>query len=200
MKAGPNTLNLSNSNTYSGGTTINGGVLMASNTAGSATGSGLVTINGGTLSSGPHGGTVAGSVTAGSGPHVIATGLGVGTGGGNLTIGGNLNLNANSTLAFDFTGDTPDLMAIDGGMYLTDSGPVNVDINGTLSDHSYTLADFLGTTMNASNFNLVGERGYFVQVNNNSLQIVAVPEPSTFALLAVGACGLLVYVRRRRAS
>ena len=48
VKAGPNTLNLSGSNTYSGGTSIYGGYLQISNPANtSATGIGPVTVYGG---------------------------------------------------------------------------------------------------------------------------------------------------------
>ena len=64
--AGGGTLTLANSNTYAGGTTLNGGWLVASNgTQGSATGSGPVAVYSGGLAAGPAGGTITGPVTLG---------------------------------------------------------------------------------------------------------------------------------------
>ena len=76
-------------NTYSGGTTVSGGILLANNVAGSATGAGLVTVaSGGTL-----GGTgiISGAVTVNSGGG-FAPGNPLGT----LTISNNLTLAAGS--------------------------------------------------------------------------------------------------------
>jgi autotransporter-associated beta strand protein len=53
IKEGPGVLQLGGASEYAGGTTINGGTLLANNAEGSATGSGLVTIHHGTL--GGHG-------------------------------------------------------------------------------------------------------------------------------------------------
>ena len=65
---GGGTLILANSNTYAGGTTLNGGWLVASNGAqGSATGSGPMTVYNGGLAAGPAGGTITGPVTLGAG-------------------------------------------------------------------------------------------------------------------------------------
>lgn len=49
VKSGSGTLQLMAANTYAGGTTVNAGILVVSNTTGSATGSGPVTVNSGTL-------------------------------------------------------------------------------------------------------------------------------------------------------
>ena len=46
VKNGPGTLTIDNSGTYSGGTSVNAGVLQASNPTGSATGSGAVSVTG----------------------------------------------------------------------------------------------------------------------------------------------------------
>ena len=63
--SGTGTLSLGNANTYSGKTTVNSGVLDATNTSGSATGTGAVTLNGGILASGKRGASISGNVLAG---------------------------------------------------------------------------------------------------------------------------------------
>ena len=66
---------LSGSNSYTGGTVVEGGILVASNgTNGSATGSGSVTLSGGTLASGSGGGTISGGVAIGPAASEIAPG------------------------------------------------------------------------------------------------------------------------------
>ena len=62
-KLGLRTLVLSNANTYSGGTTVSGGVLSVSNQTGSASGSGAVDVTAGTLAGD---GIIAGPVTIGT--------------------------------------------------------------------------------------------------------------------------------------
>ena len=65
-KAGTGALTLTASNTYTGGTIVEVGILVASNgTGGSATGSGSVTLSGGTLAGGSGGGSIAGAVDIG---------------------------------------------------------------------------------------------------------------------------------------
>lgn len=62
-KSGKGRLDLTNGNTYAGGTTVKAGTLLADNTAGSATGTGPVRIASGALGGN---GTIAGAVTIGS--------------------------------------------------------------------------------------------------------------------------------------
>jgi autotransporter-associated beta strand protein len=91
IKTGAGTFILTGvSNSYSGGTTINGGTLLLNNTNGSGTGSGAVTVAGGGTLGGA--GIISGTVTVNSGG-ALAPGNPLGT----LTISNNLTLAAGST-------------------------------------------------------------------------------------------------------
>ena len=124
-KNGTGTLFLSvANNTYSGGTTVNGGTLMVSNTAGSATGSGSVTVNvGGTLAGA---GIISGAVTVNSGG-ALAPGNPLGT----LTLGNTLTLAAGST-TYVLVRHSPlanDSVHVSG--QLTEGGTLNVSDLGS---------------------------------------------------------------------
>ena len=128
LKTGAGILQLSNSNTYGGGTTLSAGTIIATNgTTGSATGGGTVTLNGGTLAgTSGLGGTISGPVQAGSGAHTIAPGFGLSPGTfGTLTLSGGLTTNSNTTLAFNL--GTTTTSTVNGPIYLGDllnvSGP-----------------------------------------------------------------------------
>jgi len=93
------TLTLTNGNTYTGGTTVTAGTLLAMNTTGSATGTGNVTV----LTSATLGGTgsVAGNV------QVNADGtLAPGASAGQFTIAGNLSVSNAGILLFELGGTT----------------------------------------------------------------------------------------------
>ena len=80
--AGPGTLILTASNTYSGGTTVSAGTLQVNNTSGSGTGTGAVTVtNDGTLG-GTGSGIISGTV------EIENTGELVGYSSNTLTVGG----------------------------------------------------------------------------------------------------------------
>ncbi len=102
-KIGAGTLTLTNANTYSGGTTVSGGTLLANNSGGSATGSGAVTVaSGGTLGGN---GIISGAVTVASGG-TLAPGNPLGT----LTIASSLTLSSGSAciMAVSHNGHTND--------------------------------------------------------------------------------------------
>ena len=123
IKAGTGQLNLTGANTYSGGTTINGGVLQINNLAGSGTGSGAVTVaSGGTLAGN---GIISGAVTVQSGGS-----LSPGNPLGALTLGNNLTLAAeNSTF-----------MQVQHSPLTNDS----VNISGTLTEGGTLIVTNIG--------------------------------------------------------
>jgi hypothetical protein len=79
-----------------------------------------------------------------------------------------------------------------------------VGLDSTVADGAYTLIDGTATIdfanlvhMGEANaFDLVGgKQAYF---STGSLVVNVVPEPSTYALLGLGAIGIFVALRRRR--
>ena len=119
---------------------------------------------------------------------------------GNFTLNGGVQLAG--TLGIDITGSNPadiDLLKIAGLLDLS-SGTSTLEIDATvpLTDPAYVFATY-GTLSGvfASVTNL--PTGYAVDYayQGNSIAIVPVPEPTTFALL--GAPFAVLLLRRRRA-
>jgi hypothetical protein len=110
-KLGAGNLVLGGANTYTGGTNINAGTLIASNTTGSATGPGSVTVGGNATLAGGNGGTsffdsvkgfVTGPVSVLSGGTISPGASGVGV----LSDTGSLTFNAGSIWAIDLGSST----------------------------------------------------------------------------------------------
>jgi T5SS/PEP-CTERM-associated repeat protein/autotransporter-associated beta strand protein len=116
-KTAAGTLAFAQANTYGGGTTINGGKLLANNTTGSATGNGNVAVNtGGTLGGT---GTVSGAVSV-AGGGTVAPGASIGT----LNTGAISLTDAASKLSLELNlGATPaaDLLNVTGSITLANS-------------------------------------------------------------------------------
>ncbi len=185
VKSGPNTLVLTNSNTFSGGTTLNAGTLVVANSAGSATGLGPVTLNGGTLASGLTG-SIAGNVFAGSGPHAIAPG-GLGNVGA-LALSGSLVLSGNSTLGFDISGGSADQLLIAGALSVSGTAAIDFNSSGLLSG-AYVLATYAPSSVDSTDFTFSGvPAGYMPQVSSTQLSLapLSVPEPPSVVLLLAG--------------
>jgi autotransporter-associated beta strand protein len=155
---------LSGSNTYTGGTTLSSGVLVAADTVSSATasstGTSTVTLNGGILASAPLVTSyILGNVVAGTGSHTIAPG-GVGIV-GSLTIGGLTSTNL-TTLSFELgSGAGPEIS--NGSLLTLGSGTVSIGSGTSLvfpNGSSTTIGDdyrLIGGTIggiNLLNFSL----------------------------------------------
>ena len=147
IEPGSSMVAASTSNTYSGGTIIEGGALYAANgatyatsgTLNSATGTGLVTVA--TVAS-PHGtlgGSSAGGAVGmpGTGPVTVNSGGTLVPAGSNWTTAaapafnvlGDLTLNAGSTVNYAFDSSHQDTIAVGGSLTLPTSGQVTINVN-----------------------------------------------------------------------
>ncbi|WP_425617659.1 autotransporter-associated beta strand repeat-containing protein [Anatilimnocola sp. NA78] len=118
VKEGAGVMTLTRPNTYTAGTTLNAGTLLANNATGSATGTGSVTVNGGTLGGT---GSISGAVTVNGGTLNIGSPV---TGTDNLSTG-SLELNVGGT----FTPTINNTTVITGYDQLIVSG--TVDLTGS---------------------------------------------------------------------
>ncbi|MFO1475854.1 MAG: autotransporter-associated beta strand repeat-containing protein [Verrucomicrobiota bacterium] len=141
IKSGAGTMTLSGSNSYSGGTTINGGVLNVNNTRGSGTGSGTVTVNSGGRLGGT--GSVGGAVVLNGGK------IGAGTSGVGSLGTVNETWNPGSSLLVDLQdvasgeGVGWDVVKITGSLAVNGTGnPILVDLS------SLTLGGSAGAVYN----------------------------------------------------
>lgn len=141
VKAGPNTLNLSGSNGYSGGTTVNSGALLLNNPSSinTASGEGPVTVNsGGTLG----GLGWSGDGTSGDSTTVYAGGSLVpgnylselpalsANQPGTLTFHDNLTLMGSSSVTFNLASGTKSMIAVGNTLSLAPSGgTVTINLN-----------------------------------------------------------------------
>jgi hypothetical protein len=122
--------------------------------------------------------------------------------GGSGTLGGSLSLAAGAQFVFSLNG----ALTVDGVSVTFDDFGIDdlVGLDSTVANGAYTLIDGLADIdfSNIANLgaqNAVGISGgkqaYF---SEGSLVVNVVPEPSTYALLALGAVVVLVALRRRR--
>jgi hypothetical protein len=226
VKTGTGVQTFSGANLYSGGTMVQGGTLTISNSTGSATGTGAVQLNsgatlGGTgfISATTGGVTLNGNVYAGSGGTTdilhVSSSSSIDFTGASLTFNldtatpGNtskLALTATPSVLFSGTSLTLNLngsTAIAAGtnyILLTSTATSDIYSGLTLSGSVITSglsASFTG--LNAGNYGAIlqlvsnGSGG-----DNIEVDVTAVPEPSTWALMLGGLALLVVWQRRRR--
>lgn len=173
IKSGAGTEILTNANTYTGGTTINGGTLQINNSTGSGTGTGAVTVNSsGTLSGLPtatgfaNPGTISGAVTVNGGGALLAKS------GSTFTFGG-LTLNATAISNFQIGPPVASpLVNITGTNAFTLAGlsTINISNAGGLAAGTYQLFNYTGTALaNITNLQLGSTPGggFTYSLSNN---------------------------------
>ena len=184
-KLGTNSLTLSGSNTYTGRTTITLGTLIVD---GWLTRS-AVSVNGGTLAGTGYLGSVSVSASGHLAPGDLNTGALILAGSADFE-GGELDIAG--------TGSSITSLSIAGNLSLNNDPTLN--FSGSLTPGTYTIASY-GGTLNGTFATLnipAGDTINYGTGSNSSITISAVPEPSSVALLAAGALGLVGYVWRRQ--
>jgi fibronectin-binding autotransporter adhesin len=166
-------------NTYSGGTAINDGVLLANNTSGSGTGTGAVTVgdgNPGTLFRGTLGGTgsVAGAITVREGG-TLAPGTSVGT----LTAGSDVMFADNGHFAVELNGTLADQLVVGGNLDLSSTLDF-LDVTGS-GTGPWVIATYAGTLTGTFNNVTSGYSVNYGTGTNSQITLnVAVGVPGDF--------------------
>jgi fibronectin-binding autotransporter adhesin len=164
VKAGLGTLRLtSTNNNYTGGTTVNAGLL---DVAGRLPG--LVTVN----SAGTLGGTgTVSGVTTNNGTLAPGTLGAIGT----LTFASNLTFTAGATLQYDFNTSTQDCVVVQRKLTLPDA--LTINLNALDNTHPDTLVLFTYATISGSpavsSWTLTGKGGYVARHDAGNNRIVA---------------------------
>ena len=186
-------------NTYAGGTLVDGGTLLINGDNSGATGA--VWVQGGGTLGGI--GKIGGSVETFDG---TITGATIGTV-GTLTLLGNVNLSTGEgtgTYVADIFQNTSDLLAITGTLTLgtIDGSGSNLIVSGTLDGiTTYTIATFSDLVDDFHFGATTGIPGnYTIVYNDMNIQLVpnAIPEPSTWIGGALGLAAMGWTMRRRQ--
>lgn len=191
-KAGAGTWALTTSSSYSGGTMVVQGTLLANNTTGSATGSGNVSVFAGATFGGT--GAISGGVITAAGaflsPGASIESLAVGSAGGSGTL----------VIEYDAAAGTPiDLLTVAGSLDITTMPLALTQTGAALTDPVYPFASY-GSLTGTQFAGVTGlPTGYAVDYNylgGNVIALVAIPEHSSTAVV-LGGLGMLGMRRRR---
>ena len=205
MKTSAGTVTLSGSNSYAGGTSINGGILAIG--AAANLGAGNLTLGAGTLQTTGSYALNAGTVAladptaaidvSGSNDTVTLAGLVTGTGGLTLTGPGNLALS--NAAGNDYSGDT----TVAAGTLLAQAdNALSPNSNLVIGDGAAVVLDFGSGGSDDSLTSLAAPLPAAVVATAPALApagISTVPEPGTWTLLLAGiVSGFGLWLRRRK--
>ena len=213
---GNGTTTLSGANTYSGTTTVYAGTLLANNTTGSGVGTSAVTVNsGGTLGGN---GTIGGATTIASGGKLTPGSSGAGV----LSFSNGLTLESGSITTFliNSTGDFTSINILGNTINYGGNLVFNMASYTPAAGDAFTLFNMTAGATQSGGFSSVtagsliftessgtwsasyGAYDYQFSQSTGQLSVAAnlqeVPEPSTYALLGLGALALLIAYRRKR--
>jgi autotransporter-associated beta strand protein len=187
IKEGSGSWTLAGNNTYTRGTTVNGGTLLVNNTAGSGTGSGAVTVASGGALGGS--GSIAGAVTVAAGGKLVP--------GGTLTVSNHLTLSGTSISQFEF-GTVNDRVVVAGNLTL--AGLLNITNSGDFFSSTNILFSYSGT-LSGAGLTLGAVLPYFsYTISTNTPGVVrltalsTVPAPLAPATLAATASNAVVFL------
>ncbi len=193
-KVGAGSLTLTGANSYTGGTIVALGELIAAHA--SALGTGTVAVNGGILS------TSVANVNTGAfslaGGTLVINGASAGT----ITLSPGQDFNFTAGLwQIDLASGLDQIIGSGAGSDFTISGGV-IDLGGGAIDYTQTYDLIAGfENINISGVGITGydTANWQASINNNGeLSFTAVPEPATYGLLGAGALAAASMVRRRR--
>jgi len=211
-KTGAGTATLSGNNSLTGSTLVSAGTLLLSGNA--TMGSGNVTVNGGLDLSGITGSTYSltnsqtlsgnGTITTTGKTLSVAGILNPGNSPGTLSVTGNLTLTSTAVSNFEITGTTAglfDSLAVSGLLTLG-GGTLNLS-----TTYGFAVNDFVdilnfgsvsGTFSTITGTDLGGGLSWDTSALYTTGVITVVPEPKTWALIALGSAFMLWNLRRKR--